>query len=156
MQGVDEKMSQRAIHETAANVDTIRRKICAALAEGMKSGVLGFQFRFIERDGLHSEAWVYHHREHVWHKRAICADSAAVAEAMYDEFEAIARRDYKDDWTCRRVDHGEHTDFELIWRREAVESHPQENLESYLEGCLFYGHHDKGLDARRRIRFQGH
>jgi hypothetical protein len=147
-------MTKPVDHQKSTDVDGVRHSVCAKLAKGMQLGAFGFQFRFIRRGGIPVEAWVYCHQDHEWRKRDDITFPADVAEELFDEFEMISKRDYADDWSCRRIDHSDRTDFELKFRREAMDSHMQNGLESFLMGCLFYGHHDSGEDSRRRIKFR--
>lgn len=137
------------------DVDVARHRICNILAQGIIGGTCGFEFRFVRPHKQFIESWVYFFSEHRWHKRDEFTEHGNAVAALVDQFEMIAKREFADDWTCRRVEHSDRVDFELKFRREAVESYPQNGLETFLVGCLFQGHHDSGKDARRRIRFQG-
>lgn len=149
------KMNNPVAAANIDHVDLARRQICNILAKGMIDGTYGFQFRFIRPHEQLIESWVYFYSEHEWRKRGDFSVIGSALEPLFDQFEIIARREFADDWTCRRIEHRDRVDFELKFRREAVESYPQNELESFLAGCLFHGHHDSGKDARRRIRFHG-
>ncbi|HEY0981804.1 MULTISPECIES: hypothetical protein [unclassified Schlesneria] len=150
-------MSKKLEQNAAASIDEVdvaRNQICNILAKGMSGGTCGFEFRFVRPHQQFTEAWVYFFSEHQWHKQDEFTEHGNVVATLVDQFEMIASREFADDWTCRRVEHSDRVDFELKFRREAVESYPQNGLESFLAGCLFQGHHDSGKDARRRIRFK--
>jgi hypothetical protein len=150
-------MSKKSETPSTAAVDdtAVRRDLCKQLADGMRSGVFGFQFRFVRSGEVISEAWLYDYQEHHWHKRGSLADSPEVARELFHQIEMISTREFADTWSCRRIDHADHTDFELKFHREAIQAHLEADLESYLMGCLFSGHHDSGPNQRRRIRFEG-
>lgn len=145
----------KSIQITMPDTDEVRRAACKAMAQQIRSGAFDFQFRFHRRDGVPVEVWLYQHVDRQWKKIEFQFPANAVAE-LYEQMSVLAKRDYADDWSCHSIDHCDRTDIELKFRRERVEPQIERNLESYLLGCLFYGHHDSGLDARHRIRFQGH
>lgn len=134
----------------------VRHEFCRVVAVGIREGAYGCQARFIRKDEEISDVWFYFYRNHQWHKRDEFAVAAAAAAELFSQLEMVASRDVADAWNCRRVDHHDRTDFELKFQPESLQSHLNNDLESYLMGCLFSGHHDTGKDARRRIRFQGH
>ena len=148
-------------HESQAvvDIDALRRDLCQKMADGMRLGVFGFQIRVLHPGDSPTEAWLYVHQEHEWRKRTDVQFSATAAKGLLDELEHVATQEHADDWTCRRIEHSDRTDFELTFRREGVQSHVDDkpgHLESFLVGCLFFGHHDSGKDSRHRIRYQGH
>jgi hypothetical protein len=142
----------------SADIDTdkIRRDLCKKIAEGLHDSTFGFQLRLVGKDQIFSDAWLYRFRDHEWKKdRESVCESSAIAE-LFRQLEMIASREVADAWNCRRINHSDRVDFELKFHPESVNGHLNGDLESYLMGCLFYGHHDTGKDSRRRIRFQGH
>lgn len=143
------------IQSAMPEIDEVRRLACNTMGERIRSGAFVFQFRFLRREGVPVEVWLYEHVDRQWQKIDLSFPANAVAE-LYEQITLLAKRDYADDWSCRRIDHSDRTDIELKFRRERIEPLIARNLESHLLGCLFYGHHDSGLDARHRIRFQGH
>lgn len=142
------------VEPPAAAMDEARREFCQRLAQAIREGTSGIQVRFLRVNQVTTEAWVYVNREHEWRKRNDLALSANLADMLRDQLEHLFTREYADAWTCRRTEHNDRTDFELKFNRESVEPHLAGDLESYLNGLLFHGHHDSGKDARRRIRFQ--
>lgn len=143
------------VDSPAATMDEARRELCQRLAEAIREGGSGIQVRLLRVNQATTEAWVYVKREHEWRKRNDLALSANLAEMLRELLEHLCTREYADAWTCHRAEHSDRTDFELKFHRETVEPHMAGDLESYLNGLLFHGHHDSGKDARRRIRFQG-
>lgn len=138
----------------AATMDEARRELCQRLAVAIREGNSGIQIRLLRVNQATTEAWVYVHREHEWRKRDDLALSANLAETVRELMEHLVTREYADAWTCHRTDHSDRTDFELKFHRESLEPHLAGDLEAYLNGLLFHGHHDSGKDARRRIRFK--
>ena len=139
----------------AAAIDQARRELCQRLTEAIREGASGIQVRCLRVNQTNTEAWVYVNCEHEWRKRNDLALSTNLADILQDQLEHLSTREYADAWTCRRTEHSDRTDFELKFHRESIEPHLAGDLESYLNGLLFLGHHDSGKDARRRIRFQG-
>jgi len=138
----------------AATMDDARRELCQRLAEAIREGGSGIQVRLLRVNQATTEAWVYVNREHEWRKRNDLALPANMAELVQELLEHLATREYADTWACHRAEHSARIDFELKFHRESVEPHLKGDLEAYLNGLLFHGHHDSGKDARRRIRFQ--
>lgn len=150
-------MSKKSDTQSMAVVDdtVVRRDLCRKIADGMRSGAFGFQLRFVRSGDEVLEAWIYDYQDHQWRKRGTFTDSPVIARELFHQIEMISTREFADNWSCRRIDHSDHTDFEIKFHREAIEAHLEADLESYLMGCLFSGHHDSGLNERRRIRFEG-
>lgn len=148
--------TQQTSSASAADTTKIRQDICKDLAAGIHAGAYGLQFRFLHKDDTVSDVWLYRYHGHEWHKQRDYSVDAADMPGLYDQLELIASREFADVWNCRRIDHSDRTDFELKLNPESMQAHLNANLESYLMGCLFSGHHDSGKDSRRRIRFQGH
>ena len=139
----------------AATMDDARRELCQRLAVAMREGGFGIQIRLLRVHEATTDAWIYVNRGHEWQKRNDLALPVQLAEMVQELLEHLTTREYADAWTCHRADHSDRTDFELKFHREAVEPHLKGDLEAYLNGLLFHGHHDSGKDARRRIRFPG-
>ena len=142
------------VDSPAATMDDARREFCQRLAQAIREGGSGIQVRLLRVNQAMTEAWVYVNHEHEWRKRDDLALSANLAEMLRELLEHLCTREYADAWTCHRAEHSDRTDFELKFHRETVEPHMAGDLEAYLNGLLFHGHHDSGKDARRRIRFK--
>ena len=145
-------MSHDSDSQPVLNHDDVQRELCQRLAVAMRTGIFGFQIRCIKQGESGPEAWIYVHQDHQWEKRDDLALPSSLTSDLLEQMELISTREYSDAWTCRRISHSDRTDFELKFRREHVESHLDNNLESYLYGALFLAQHDSGKDARRRIR----
>ena len=135
--------------------DNARNEFCHRLADAMRTGVFRFQVRFLRHEGVLGEVWLYVHQSHEWVKQHDDDFPPELVPNLWAQMEMIATRKYADSWACLRADHPDRTDFKLMFRRKFVERHLKSNLESFLNGCLFHGHHDSGKDSRRRIRFRG-
>lgn len=138
----------------AATMEDARCELCQRLAEAIREGGSGIQVRLLRANQVATEAWVYVNRDHEWRKRNDLALSAHLVEMLQDQLEHLCTREFADAWTCRRTEHSDRIDFELKFHRELVVPHLKGDLESYLNGILFRGHHDSGKDARRRIQFK--
>jgi hypothetical protein len=143
------------VEAPVATLDDARREFCQRFATAIREGGSGIQVRFLKVNQEITEAWIYVYHEHEWRKRNDLAISAHLVGVLWELLESLSTREFADAWTCRRAEHSDRTDFELKFHREALEQHLEGDLESYLNGCLFHGHHDSGKDERRRIRFQG-
>lgn len=142
------------VETPAETADDARRELCQRLATALREGSVGIQVRFPRVDQEIKEAWVYAHHEHEWRKRNDLAVPSHLAGVLEELLENLITREYADTWTCRRSDHSDRIDFELKFNRDSVVEHLEGDLESYLNGCLFHGHHDSGKDARKRMRFK--
>jgi len=140
---------------SGVKIDEARRELCQRLATAMRKGVFRFQLRFVHRDDVIQDLWLYTYQSREWEKRDDLALAGDLASALWDEMEIVTSRNVADFGSCRRIDHSDRTDFELTFRREKVENHLAGDLESFLKGCLFYGHHDSGKDSRHRMGFRG-
>jgi hypothetical protein len=135
-------------------VDEARHQLCHGLATGIHEGNCSFQIRIQQPHGIPVEAWIYTQVDHEFRKRNDLAIAPELAGVLMLQLETLAGRDFTDAWSLRRADHHDRIDFELKFRHDVVSSHVTDNLESYLYGCLFHGHHDTGKDARHRIGFR--
>lgn len=142
------------VYVPVATMADARRELCQRLADAIRDGGSGIQVRFLRVNQANTQAWVYVNHMHEWRKRNDLALSAHLANLLQDLLENLSARECADAWACRRVEHRDRTDFELKFHRESVEPRLDGDLESYLNGCLFHGHHDSGKDARPRSRFQ--
>ena len=147
-------MTNTKDHTESRNFDQVRHEVCAQLATMVRSGIDGFLLRFVNRDGNPVDCWIYSYEKHQWHKRNDFPVDSISVPSLFDDFENLSHRDVSDTWSCRRVDHGEHLDFELKFKPEGLEAHRTGDVESFLMGTLFGSHHDSGRDSRRRIRFR--
>jgi hypothetical protein len=135
-------------------VDETRQKLCQLLATAMREGASRFHLRFPRRDDEIEGVWFYTHQSNEWNKRDDLAMPQRLVPALWDQMENVSSRNVADYGSCRRVDHADRTDFDLTFHRADYEQHLAGNLESYLNGRLFYGHHDSGKDSRRRMTFK--
>jgi|GEM_PF-1998984 len=148
--------SQPSKKTPASNkTDDVRRDLCGKLATGVREGAYGLQVRFTRTGDALASAWFYLYRDHEWHKRQDFAVSSEDIPELFVQLEMVASREITDSWSCRRVDHGDHTDFQLKFQPEPMHAHINDGLESYLLGRLFFGHHDTGEDSRARMGFRG-
>ncbi len=134
--------------------DKARYELCARLAEAMNAGAFRFQIRFLRSDDAFGDVWIYVYQSHEWKKLHDYSFPTELIPSLWNQIEMISTRKYSDGWACLRSEHPDRVDFKLMFRRKALEGHLTSHLESFLEGCLFHGHHDSGQDSRRRIRFQ--
>lgn len=149
------KMTKATDHSDSQTIDQIRHNFSAQLAIKIRAGVDSFLIRFARRDTKPVECWIYTRQNHQWHKCDDLPVEPTSVSLLLDEMESVFQRDISDDSTCRRVDHTEHIDFELHFRRDKLATHLHGDLESFLRGTLFGGHHDTGTDSRRRMQFRG-
>lgn len=133
----------------------VRQEFCRIVGLGIREDAFGCQARFIHDDDAISDVWFYFYRNHRWEKKDEMTVATAAAPELFRQLELVASREVTDAWHCRRVDHHDRTDFEIKFQPAPLQGHLND-IESYLMGCLFSGHHDTGKDARRRIKFQGH
>ena len=148
-------MTTHVESQPALAVDEARRELCQRMATAMRAGAVRFQLRFLRQNDVVSEVWLYTYQSHAWQKRDDLAIPARLSPSLWDQMEMVSSREVADFESCRRVDHSDRVDIELSFRREAIESHLTGDLESFLNGCLFHGHHDSGQDSRRRMGFRG-
>ncbi len=148
-------MSKNLDTQPTTSIDDARRVFCDKLAGAIQAGALRFQIRFIRRDEAIENVWIYVFQKDTWHKRDDLAFPMELAASLRDQMDMVSTREYADAWNCRRIDHPDRTDFELTFRQPALEHAITGDLKSFLNGCLFHGHHDSGKNQRRRIRFEG-
>lgn len=145
----------KAINDSKSqSTNQIRNNFCEQLATKIRSGTDRFLIRFTRRDATPIECWIYARQNHQWQKCDDLSIDSNVVSPLLEDMESVSHRDVSDAWSCRRVDHQEHVDFELQFRPMKLESHQDGDLESFLLGTLFCGHHDTGKDSRRRIQFR--
>lgn len=149
-------MSKKSETQPATSVDDARRALCDKLAGAMHAGILRFQIRFIHPQEDVENVWLYVHQKDAWQKRDDLAFPTELAASLFDQMEMVSSREFADAWNCRRIDHPDRTDFELAFRHDAISHALAGDLKSFINGCLFHGHHDTGKNQRRRIRFEGH